>query len=711
MQAPDNNTGEIGMDGNREKEAAVAPRQRVLVVDDDRALRLHACTVLEESGLEVCEAASGEEAIGRLTRERVDAVLLDVRMPGMDGFETCRRIRALRRGEFLPIIVATGLDDMAAVDAAYHAGATDFVVKPINWTILRHRIRYTVNARAMAEELAESAGHRHGLLQTLPDAVLSLDGEGRVLEVRLPDAGWVAGEGLFAVGRRLHERLPPLAAGPARAAIAALNEGRGQTRFEFDAGTDAGARCYEVNLAPGGRGRVVALVRDVTDRRRAEEEIRRLAFFDRVTGLPNREMLEQFVAETQVQGAEARGLALLRLELHGLDHARSLLGNRRAEELLVLCAGRLRRLVDATGDPQLAGRRLVGRVGDAGFAVLCEDQTDAAALRSFAERLHRQMASSYTLGDYEINITARLGVATLMPQEDHDAGGLFDRAEMAMAQSQAAPAYYSRETSGRRRDRARLVRELQTAVGNGDLHLEYQPKVGSMDRRLLGVEALVRWNHPSRGAISPAAFIPLAEEHGLILPIGEYVLDEACRQSRVWRESGLAAVPIAVNFSGHQFSKRGLVRGVIATLERHDVNGGGIEIELTETVAMEHCTGITAMLQELHDIGISTAIDDFGTGYSSLNNLRQFQFRTLKIDRSFVADLDRNPSARSIIRGIIGMSHALGMQVVAEGVEQDHQLDYLRAQRCDLIQGYLTGRPARGEVIQAMLPAAAGGGC
>ncbi|MBT8429602.1 MAG: EAL domain-containing protein [Gammaproteobacteria bacterium] len=683
-------------------------RQRVLVVDDDSALRQHACAVLRTFGLDVCEAASGEQALELLGRERVDAVLLDIRMPGMDGFETCRRVRALRRGESLPVIVVTGLDDMAAIEGAYHAGATDFVVKPINWTILKHRIRYTLSARMQAEDLVATTGYRQGLLKTIPDAVLSLDRDGRMMDVRLPDARWLAGEGLFPVGELLPDILPKAAAELGKTAIQAIQQGEHQTSFEFAINIEGGERSYEVYLAPGGSGDMVALVRDFTERRRAEAEIRQLAYFDRVTGLPNREMMQKFVDDRLGDGAMFGGsLALLRLELRGLDYARSLLGQQRADELLNMCADRLRQLVDSTGTPGVCACSLVGRVSDAGFAVVLDELSEEGPLQTFAERVHAHMASSYTLGDYEINITARLGIATLNKQPGADAGGMFDHAEMATAQSQSAPALYSSKTGEKRRDRARLMKELQTAVNNGDLHLEYQPKVDSANRILSGVEALARWHHPSRGPVSPGVFIPLAEESGLILPLGEFVLEEASRQSRQWRRADRKVVPIAVNFSGHQFSKKGLLESMIATLDGYSIGEGEVEIELTETVAMDQCAGIGLVLQELHDIGIRTAIDDFGTGHSSLNNLRQFQFHTLKIDRSFVADLDHNPSARSLIRGIIGMGHALGMQVVAEGVEQDQQLDYLREQGCDLIQGYLTGRPMSGECIADMLQTAA----
>ncbi len=696
------------MNGDATNRTRDGHKQRVLVVDDDKALRFHAAQVLSHFGLDVSVADSGEEALEKLDRERIDAVLLDLRMPVMDGFETCRRIRALPFGKSLPVIVATGLDDIVAVESAYAAGATDFVVKPINWTILKHRIRHTVSNRATAEELVTTAGHRHGLLNTIPDAVLSLDRHGRMLEVRLPDSRWMAGEGLFPVGALLPDSLPQAAASLAQRAIRAIQQGQNQTSFEFSSDSGNGERSYEVYLAPGGRGEMVALVRDFTERRRAEEEIRRLAYRDRVTGLPNREMMQQFVEERLAGGGPGGGsLALLRLELGGLDYARSLLGNQRADELVNQCASRLGQLVDASGCPEVCVRSLVGRVSDAGFAVALDDLSDHSRLAAFAERIHEHMAQNYSIGDYEIRITARLGVATLDKSMDAMATDLFDQAEMAMAQSDSAPEIYSSRTGAQRRDRARLMKALQSAVSNGDLHLEYQPKVDSVGRDLLGVEALARWNHPSRGPVSPAVFIPLAEESGLILQVGEFVLEEASRQSRAWRLAGLSAVPIAVNFSGHQFSKKGLVESVIATLANYSLGAGEIEIELTETVAMDQCAGIGEVLQELNDIGIRTAIDDFGTGHSSLNNLRQFQFQTLKIDRSFIADLDCNPSARSLIRGIIGMGHALGMQVVAEGVEEEYQLAYLQEQRCDLIQGYLTGRPVSGERIGEMLQSVA----
>lgn len=252
-------------------------------------------------------------------------------------------------------------------------------------------------------------------------------------------------------------------------------------------------------------------------------------------------------------------------------------------------------------------------------------------------------------------------------------------------------------------NRTRMANELGRAVDNGELHLLYQPKVDAKSGNVIGVEALLRWQRPDRGTVLPSEFIPLAEESGLILAIGEYVLYEACRQSRRWSDTGCRAVPIAVNFSGHQFKQRDLVKRTQDTLHTHSVGYENIEVELTESVALKNRARVQAILGELKELGIKTAIDDFGTGYASFSILRRFQFHTLKIDRSFVSDLNRTPNSGSVVVGMINLGHALKMRVVAEGVEEKHQLDFLRNQNCDAIQGYLTGRPVSGDVIQTLL--------
>ena len=371
-----------------ESTASDQSRQRILVVEDNKALRLHACTVLDTFGFDVCEASSGEQALQLLNRGCVDAVLLDVRMPGMDGFETCRRIRALQGCESLSVIVTTGLDDHQAVDTGFDAGASDFVIKPINWPInwpiLKRRILSTINARVTAEELPVSGDDRRGLSNTLRDAVLRLDSDDRVLHTRCRTR----------VGTSATRSV-------ARSAIAAIREGQNQARFEFNIDFDSGSRSYEVDLAAGGRGEIVALVRDCTERCRAKARIRQLAYYNGVTGLPNRELLQLFVDEKLKDARHAgRCVTVMRLEVKGLDDTRSLLGNQRADDLLRMCADRLRHSVGVPEDSQPEVRTLVGRTGDVGFAIARDNLPGDETLRSFAECLQDAMTGSYSLNGY-----------------------------------------------------------------------------------------------------------------------------------------------------------------------------------------------------------------------------------------------------------------------------------------------------------------------
>lgn len=681
--------------------------QTVLVVDDDVLMRRLAKQVLGSFGMQVVEAGSGEEALDVFAHTDIDTVLLDLRMPGMGGFEACRRIRSQSRGRFLPIIVASGLDDCEAVEAAYDAGATDFAAKPLDWTQLKHRIRYTANARAMAEELALSNARRHGLLRTLRDTVISLDRAGRVLSTNANPAAAAEVESLFPVGGHFADGLPEPTRGHACAALQDLGEEAGHLSVEFELQHAEGPLAYELSLAPAGSGEFVATLRDLTARRRAEEEVRRLAYYDPVTGLPNRAWLRAFINDRLPEDARPGSITtLLHVDLRGMEYTRSLLGSELANQLIARFA---EKLVDvavpgAPADTPASAAGCVGRVSDSGFVVLRDDLDSEEFAQEFADRLQRAVDGSYTLGDYEIKVATRIGVSMSAGQDEANADRLLDQAATASAGLSSGHAFYSNRATERWRQRVKMVSNLQVAVDNGEFHLEYQPKVDTVSRELRGLEALLRWNHPEHGAISPGVFIPLAEESGLILPIGEFVLEEACRQSRRWNAAGHGRVPIAINFSGHQFSKKGLVGGFKRTLDAHDVSSGEIEIELTETVAMENCLGITDLLKQLRELGIRAAIDDFGTGYSSLDNLRRFDFHTLKIDRSFIADIGSNPSAGSIIRGIISMSHALGLQVVAEGVEDQYQLDFLKSQHCDQVQGFFTGRPTLPGEIEKMLP-------
>lgn len=680
---------------------------RVLVVDDDRSLRFHSRHVLEACGLDVYEAEDGSQALDALKRGGFDTILLDVCMPGMDGFTACRELRRLTAGEFLPIIVVTGTDDSNALERAFQSGATDFATKPINWMKLKNRIRYLMNARLMSNDLVSTEKHRDALLDTIPDTILRMNMDGIVLDVKSPHYGFDITKFALRPGSCFHEALPAPAQKQSREAIAALLSGVRPQQFELELEQEGQLYFFDVRMVTAGNDELVAMLRDFSERHRAEAEIRKLAYYDQVTGLPNQELIRKKIPEHVSAAAGRAGMvSVMRLNMLGLDNAKSILGLDRTNQLFRILAQRLSALVAHGTDVVAEQPPLVGRVSEAGFAIVRNDFDSKDKMQHFAASMQQHIAEKIVLGGYEINLASRVGTATY-PDDDMDGSGLLEKAEVVLEQANrtrhAGPLFYSTELGERSANRVRMSKKLQLAIENGDLYLEYQPKVDACSRNIIGVEALIRWHIPGYGPVSPTEFIPLAEESGLILAIGEFVLQEACRQSRRWSDDGYRVVPIAVNFSGHQFNQRGLVKGILNTLETYAVENENIEVELTESVALENSARVQSILGELRELGIRTAIDDFGTGYSSLSSLRKFQFHTLKIDRSFISDLNQIPRTGSIIEGIITMGHALDMKVVAEGVEEEHQLEFLRDQNCDVIQGYLTGKPVCGELLLKQL--------
>jgi EAL domain-containing protein (putative c-di-GMP-specific phosphodiesterase class I) len=349
---------------------------------------------------------------------------------------------------------------------------------------------------------------------------------------------------------------------------------------------------------------------------------------------------------------------------------------------------------------------VIGRVSENGFAIVRDDLTDKREILEFAESLHHEIVGTGAQEAYECHVTPRIGVACY-PHDDATGHGLLEKAEIALEQAARNPYFgpqlYSTSVHVSAANRARMARDLRIAVDNGDLYLEYQPKFEVRSHELIGLEALLRWRSPDHGLIPPSEFIPLAEENGLILAIGDNVLYRACQQSRHWSEAGCYLVPIAVNISGHQLQQKNIVSRITNILDSFSLEYEYIEVEVTESVALENSPHIQSALAGFRDLGINTAIDDFGTGYSSLGSLRDFSFQSLKIDRSFVSDLNDGRGADSIVKSMITMAHTLGMTVVAEGVEREKQLDFLRHHDCDVVQGFLTGRPVSADCIQAML--------
>ena len=443
----------------------------------------------------------------------------------------------------------------------------------------------------------------------------------------------------------------------------------------------------------------VVVHEDITDRKKAEERIRFLANFDPLTGLPNRTLFRDRLQQAANRARVARTkLALLFLDLDQFSRVNDTLGHDIGDRVLTAVVERLHAVAHSADT--------VARVGGDEFAVVQADLANAEAAAALARRIVEAVARPFDIDGHDIHIGASIGI-TLFPDDGDDPEQLVKNADMAMYRAirEAANGYrfFSNEMNSEVRSRIGLERELRRAVGRDEFVLYYQPQLEAATGRIVGVEALVRWQHPDRGLIPPAHFIPIAEECGLIVPLGDWVMAEACRQIEVWRAQGLDPVTVAVNLSAAQMRQEDLVGRIRRLLDETGTPPHLLEVELTESTVMEDAEAAVRILNAIHSFGLPLAIDDFGTGYSSLSYLKRFPVDRLKIDQSFVRNLATDPNDAEIARAIISLGHSLGLEVVSEGVETEAQLDYLRAEGCDVLQGFLFSRPVPAEAMAVLL--------
>ena len=429
--------------------------------------------------------------------------------------------------------------------------------------------------------------------------------------------------------------------------------------------------------------------RDVTQALLAEQKMQELARYDSLTGLPNRNMflgeLDRTIARAHRQGGE---FAVCFIDLDRFKTINDTLGHDAGDELLKVMAERLRAAVRKSD--------LVARLGGDEFVVLLEGGP-AADLAGVADKLLAAIGEQVTINGCHFLVTGSIGVG-LYPANGDDAATLLKHADAAMYLAKESGKnnvqFYTEELAGMATRQFELESALRLALVREELVLHYQPKVDVTSGHIVGLEALVRWHHPQRGLVPPGEFIPLAEERGLIVPIGRWVVATACRQIRAWRDAGLATPPVAVNLSARQFADNRLIDDFAAAMRESGVDPADLEIELTESVLVADPERANEVLRRLHTMGVRIAIDDFGTGYSSLSYLKRFPAQTVKIDRSFIRGLPTDHDDTAITQAVIAMAHSLGLRVVAEGVETADQLGLLQRLHCDEVQGYLLGRPA-----------------
>lgn len=683
-------------------------KPKVLVVDDDPSMRLMVGTALAQAGFDVFDAANGQGGLAAFIAQPTDLVLLDVMMPDLDGFAVCSQIRQMPAGREVPIAMLTGLEDTASVDRAYQCGATDFITKPINWHLLGHRARFLLRASQAFIELGVSERRNRALLDAMPDMMVRVDRCGGILDLHASASFPALALGKPPVGSPFTMWLSPEVAAQANYHLERVLATRMPRSFEFLQGEGDQRRSLEARLVASGEDEVIAIIRDITERRQAEARIEYLAYHDALTGLANRALLNDRARLAIAHAQRTNGqFAVFLVDIDRFRNVNDSLGHPAGDRVLEVVARRLEQCVQHEDT--------VARLSGDEFVILAPSVRGPDEAMQLAEGILAITQQPIPVEDMMLQITFSIGVG-LYPNDGMDLEALLRNADAArsLAKERGGSSYrfFLPELNRQARERLDLELELRRALANHEFELHYQAKIRGTDGAVTGVEALIRWRTPDGRLISPATFIPLAEDTGLILPMGDWVLQEALAQQARWQHQGLPLLRVAVNISNIQFRQENFVKGLKQLFDRVGAQPSAVELEITESLMMESTERSVAALSALRQHGFELAIDDFGTGYSSLSYLRRLPVDVLKIDQAFVREMLADPAAMAIVDAIITLGSSLGMVIVAEGVETPEQAAALRERGCTELQGYLFSRPMPGEAFadwfRAYRPAAQG---
>jgi len=684
----------------------------LLVVEDnpgDARLFREMLTEQRSHHIEITIARSMKEGERHLLDRPYEMLLLDLGLPDAQGLEAVRRARLA--APHAPLVVLTGTDDESLAAEALQEGAQDYLIKgQIDSRGLMRALRNAVERKTMEDALFVEKERAQVTLNCIGDAVVCTNFEGNITFLNLVAekmTGWPREE---AVGRPMaqvcqildgvrREIIPnpmEMAVGENRAVHLPPNS--------ILVRRDGFAAPIEDCVAPihdreGHATGAVVVFRDVSGARAMALQMVHSAHHDFLTGLPNRMLLsdrvDQVISLAQRHGKK---VAVLFLDLDGFKHINDSLGHAVGDKLLQSIT---RCLVDC-----VRGSDTVSRQGGDEFVVLLSEVAHAEDAAVTARRMLRAVAEVHPVGQHSLHITASIGVS-VYPDDGLDAETLVKNADTAMYQAKEngrqSFQFFKPAMNVRAVERQSIEEALRTALDRHEFALHYQPKINLRNGAITGAEALLRWTHPTRGSVSPAEFIPVAEECGMILPIGNWGLREACKQARAWELRGLPSVSIAVNISAVEFRDEYFLRGVFAALSDTGLNPKFLELELTESVLMRRAESAAAILQTLRANGVQVAIDDFGTGYSSLSYLRKFPIDALKIDQSFIRQISTAPDETTIVTAIISMGRSLKLRVVAEGVETQRELEFIQAHECDEAQGYFFARPMPAEQFAKLL--------
>ena len=639
----------------------------------------------------------------------IQAVVVDLFLPDCRGIKTFEQL--YHAAPEIPILVLAASQDEGIAKVAVQRGAQDYLLKNhLDVYLLSKALSSMIDRAAIAEMLFNDRELAQVTLNSIGDAVLSTDVLARVTYLNTSAeslTGWSRKE---ATGHPVAEVLRILDAGTREDAqnpmALAIKENRtvALSPNSVLVRRDGVEAAIEDSTAPihdrsGQVTGAVMVFHDVSATRAQSSKMLHLAQHDTLTDLPNRALFSHRLSEAIVAAHRyRRKLAVLFLDLDRFKHINDSLGHVTADRVLQSVASRLHDCVRASDT--------VSRQGGDEFVILLSEVARAQDAAVSAEKILLAVRTLHRIDEHDLHLTASMGIVTY-PDDGTEAETLLKNADFAM---------YHAKDSGRNNyqffkpdmnlialERQSLEVDLRVALENREFELHYQPKVSLETGAITAVEALIRWHHPQRGLVSPAQFIPIAEFCGVIVPIGRWILREACRQTRAWRDIGLPPIRIAINISARELRESDFVATVRAILAEAALEPSNLELELTETFLLQDATGTTAVLKALKELGVMLALDDFGTGYSSLSHLQRFPIDTLKIDQSFVRDIATDANDANIVSAVISMGTSLHMKVVAEGVETPDQVVFLQEHGCPEAQGYYFSRPVvAGQLTQLL---------
>ncbi|MBI3283444.1 MAG: EAL domain-containing protein [Burkholderiales bacterium] len=740
---------------------AAAP---ILIVDDEPS-NLATLKQILEGDYQLAFARSGAECLAAARKHQPALILLDIRMPDMDGYAVCRKLKADPATESIPVIFVSALGEVGDETAGFESGGVDYIVKPVSPAIVHARVRTHLSlvratilehyVRQLEIEQAKTArlSRIHAVLSGTNSAIVRVREPQALFEEACHIAVNQGGFGIAWIGMSADngkllkltacqgvtaERLgASLFLAKSAAALEpgmvgqVLNIGKAVVCNDVRYAGDCGLTCRDV-LERGylsvvclpliAMEKVVGvmalyareahyfdddelkllneLAGDISFALQAIENEKRasfLSYYDALTALPNTDLffdrLKQLV---QAAARESSGVFVIALNLNRFKELNDAVGRHVGDQVLRMVGQRLSKGITRPCT--------VARIGADNFAVMGE-QNNSQEVSALCEQILGLLNEALVIDDKQLQVSARLGIA-IYPSDSDDAEALFKNAEAALKQAKYVKArylFYSPEINARVAEKLAMENMLKTALENKQFVLHFQPKVDLSSGQIIGAEALIRWQHPERGMIPPVEFIPLAEESGLIVPIGAWVIRTVCAAQVAWRKDHIPIVPVALNLSALQFKENDILEFVGVALAEHGLEPGWLDLELTESLVMQNLEDAEKIMHAFHEMGLHLSLDDFGTGYSSLAYLKRFPFDTVKIDRAFVIDITRNPEDAAIASAIIGMAHSLRMRVVAEGVETEAQLKFLRNKHCDQIQGYFFSRPVPAQEFGTML--------